>query len=126
MSHRSIAWLIATVIASAHAPLPAAWAQDSQSALSPANDGPLQGLSNRWRLLDAYGVQPPPASLFNPYNQNPLKGDFPFLGLNTFGVLTLLYNPQGNFTSIDSVDAQFAKRLVCELALEGVVGIRSG
>ncbi len=78
---------------------------------------PLRPLSNRWRMLDAHGVQVPRGSILDPYNQNPLKGDFPIIGLNTFMVLTAFYNPVGVVNSLENVDPQFNNQAVAELEL---------
>lgn len=81
--------------------------------ITPQNTGPgLRPLFYRWRILDAYGVQVPRSSVIDPYNQNPLKGDFPVFGQNTFMVLTALYNPKTLFTNQQNVDTQFNNDLV--------------
>jgi hypothetical protein len=77
----------------------------------------LRPLFYRWRLLDAYGVQVPRGSIIDPYNQNPLKGDFPVFGQNTFLVLTALYNPKALFTNQQNVDTQFNNDLVTAIEL---------
>ncbi|NIR49102.1 hypothetical protein GWO43_11620 [candidate division KSB1 bacterium] len=95
--------------------------KESKTELAPASNPlqpatfPLEPLANRWRLLDAYGVEVPRYSIIDPYNQNPLKGDFPIMGRNTFMVLTGIYNPAGVFNSQDNIDAAFNNKFVTEI-----------
>jgi hypothetical protein len=67
---------------------------------------------DRWQLLDGYGVQVPRGSLIDPYNQNPLKGDFPFRGSKTFLRLDGVLNPVIVDTNQDAVDTQINTDLV--------------
>ena len=73
-------------------------------------------LVNRWRMLDAYGIQIPRGSLLDPYNQNILKGDFPIVGENVFLVLDEVYNPAATFTrgrgDGDELESQFNNTFV--------------
>ena len=61
-------------------------------------------LNSRWRQLDAFGVQLPRGSLIDPYNQNPIKGDFPIIGDRTFLVLDVLDTPAFVTSSQSGVD----------------------
>ncbi len=105
---------------------PPAWADNGEKEENKASGStpasflqpapyPLRPLSNRWRMLDAHGVQVPPGSILDPYNQNVLKGDFPIIGLNTFMVLTAFYTPVGVFNSLENVDSQFNNQAVGDL-----------
>ncbi|MCG8605712.1 hypothetical protein MJD09_12035, partial [bacterium] len=69
---------------------------------------------DRWRVLYDIGIVP---SYIDPYNQNPIKGDFPIFGNNTFMVLTGLYTPKGIFTSQENVDSQFNNDVLTSLEL---------
>ncbi len=75
-------------------------------------DSRREGLANRWRLLDPNGLPVPRASLLNPYAQNPLKGDFPIAGQNTFGVLTILENPTTAFNNQENSESVFNNTLL--------------
>ena len=105
-----------------------AFAQDSEESepkvLRPAKASPLQAVRSpsralyyRWRMIDAYGTHVPLGSIFNPYYQNPIKGDFPIIGLNTFMVMTALYTPKAVFNSQSEVDPQFNNDLVTAVEL---------
>ena len=65
----------------------------------------LNRQSSRWGVLSELGIYNP--SLIDPYNQNPLKGDFPFLGKRTFMVMTGVYVPKALFINQENVDPQF-------------------
>lgn len=74
-------------------------AQDSKGPLTPASRWQSAGSGvsprrpDRWAMLDAVGVQLPRGSIIDPYNQNLIKGDFPFPGTRTFFKLDALLNP---------------------------------
>ena len=69
---------------------------------------------DRWRILYDFGIVP---SFFDPYNQNPIKGDFPVFGNNTFMVLTGLYVPKAVFNSQDNIDTQFNNDVLTSIEL---------
>lgn len=75
----------------------------------------LRDRRNRWRVLDANGLPVPRPFIFDPYNQNPLKGDFPVLGQNTFMVLTAVANTASNFLSQEDQDIQANSNFVSAL-----------
>ncbi len=74
-----------------------------------------RSLRNRWRVLDATGVPVPRPSIFDPYNQNPLKGDFPVLGQNTFMVFTGVATPASAFSSQNNAAIQANSNFVTAL-----------
>ncbi len=74
--------------------------------------GARNGLPDRWRYLDPNGLPVVGYSLLDPYNQNPLKGDFAVFGQHTFVVLTLLGAPAYRVTSQQNVDPQFNNRFI--------------
>jgi hypothetical protein len=80
--------------------------QEQDSTLSEKKDTlqtvqDFEVITDRWR-----DIQPPPyelyvaGSLLDPYNQNILKGDFPFLGQNTFFVLIASLDQFGTLVKV--------------------------
>lgn len=88
--------------------------QQSQQRWQIARVG-LQARGDRWRLLDANGLPAERYSIFNPYHQNPLKGDFPILGQNTFMVFTAAGNPTSVFSNQKNAETEFKNKLVTAL-----------
>ena len=85
-------WLLLAPASVAHAQDGAAPRDSSRARLEAPSrwEKPNIGFSaaSRWRMLDAYGVQVPNHPIFDPYNQNVLKGDLAIFGHNVFPVLT--------------------------------------
>ena len=73
----------------------------------------LQRRSSRWGILSELGIINP--SLIDPYNQNPLKGDFPLFGRRTFMVFTGVLAPKALFNTQENIETQFNNDVVTSL-----------
>jgi hypothetical protein len=73
----------------------------------------LKRRSSRWGILSDLGISNP--SIFDPYNLNPLKGDFPLFGKRTFMVMTGVFVPKALFNNQENARPQFNNDVVAAL-----------
>ncbi len=88
---------------------------DGDGAYKRFSKASLVRRSSRWNILSDLGVYP--RHIFDPYNQNVLKGDFPFLGNNNFLVFTNVLVPKTVFNNQEGAETAFNTDNVTSLEL---------
>jgi len=84
-----------------------------QKRLTPRLQVLLEPRSSRWGILSEAGLFQP--SIFDPYNQNVIKGDFPIFGDQTFMIFTNVFVPKAVFNNQENAETQFNNAAVTSL-----------